>query len=172
MAFSLFFGVNMPDFQGIQDKVTRRLIDGNAAITAEVPDLVNNALRRIQNLHNFRIMAENIELTTTQADSILATVPPNATPDIPDWKASRDSPWVNEWDGGSTLIEWGPSQHEIVKIFPVDDDSITGQGSRNIYYGMKTILVSFHFPMISQTGLRLMLVIGEFVSHIGNTFQP
>ncbi|KKK91371.1 hypothetical protein LCGC14_2713670, partial [marine sediment metagenome] len=33
----------MPTFQTLQDRVTRRVIDLPASVTAEVPDLVNKA---------------------------------------------------------------------------------------------------------------------------------
>lgn len=121
MAFSLFFGVIMPTFQGIQDSVTRRLVDTNIALTTEVPLLVNNALRMIQDLHNFKVMEASVEYTTVQAQRQLSTMPG-------DWKESRFNPYIREWDGGSTPIEWGPSIEEMAKIFPLDDASITGQG--------------------------------------------
>lgn len=121
MAFSLFFRRNMPTFTSIKDRIERRLIDVNAAITIEVGDLVNNALRMIQDLHNFKIMEASVESTTVQAQRKLGIKPT-------DWKESRFDPYIREWDGGTTPIEWGPSIHEMVKIFALDDASVTGQG--------------------------------------------
>ncbi len=113
----------MPTFLQIRDSVTRRLIDANVSITTEVSELVNNALKMIQDLHNFKIMeAKNGPIVTVQASRILLDPLPT------DWKDSRDFPWIREWDGGTTPIQWAPSQAEMAKIFPLNDSTVTGQG--------------------------------------------
>jgi len=121
MAFGLFFKVIMATLNEITLKVNRRLIDTTAATTAESTILVNRALRMIQELRNFKIMEEQVEYTTVQAQQLL-----NALPS--DFKSSRGAPWIHEWDGGTTLIEWGPSIEEMAKLFPLDDVTVTGQG--------------------------------------------
>ena len=105
----------------ISTKVQTRLIDVVTATTNEATDLVNRALRMIQELYNFKIMEEETEYVTVQATRLL-----NALPS--DWKESRFSPRINEWDGGTTPIRWGPSIHEMAKIYALDDTTVNGQG--------------------------------------------
>lgn len=111
----------MATLQNIIDSVQRRIIDLNASITAETTGLINDSLVKIQDLHNFKIMEEEIEYTTVQAQQLL-----NALPS--DWKESRGAPWIHEWDGGATPIQWGPSIGEMAKLFALDDATVTGQG--------------------------------------------
>ena len=129
----------MATFIEIQNRVTRRLIDTNASITTEVPGLVNRALRIIQELHNFKIMEEQVEYTTTFETRLL-----NAQPT--DWKESRLSPYIRQWDGASTPIQWLPSIQEAVKRYAIDDTNDKAMPEHVLWDGDSSSFHIYPFP--------------------------
>lgn len=112
----------MPTFQTFQDRVTRRVIDLPAAVTAEVPDLINKALRTLQEFHNFRVMeTETAQLTTTVATRPLsAAVPTN-------FKEFRGRPYLVKNDGGTRDLLLAANRNAVLDAFPLNDPNDKGE---------------------------------------------
>lgn len=112
----------MPTFQTIQDRVTRRVIDLPAAVTAEVPDLLNKAMRTLQEMHNFKVMeTEQKLLTTTVATRPLsASVPAN-------FKEFRGLPYLVKNDGSTLDLLLAAHRNAVLDVFPLDDVNDTGE---------------------------------------------
>jgi hypothetical protein len=67
----------MADFGQIKTRVQRRIIDLPAAVLAEIPDLVLDAVREIQRKHNFKVMETIQAQNTATLTRVLTTVPSN-----------------------------------------------------------------------------------------------
>lgn len=65
----------MATYSEIQTRVLRRLIDLPAAVQAEVPKLVNTAMRSLQKAHNFFAMQTSLQYTTVVGTRLLSAVP-------------------------------------------------------------------------------------------------
>lgn len=52
-------------FQNLQDRVSERVIDLTATVQAQVPNLINEAIRSVQRKYNFRAMENSISMVTT-----------------------------------------------------------------------------------------------------------
>lgn len=93
----------MGTYQTIQDRVARRVIDLPTPVLAEVPFLVNAALRDLQEGHNFRVMETIVEYFTKNdaVPKLLRTVSPSGgfatTPS--NFKDFRNEPWFYEYSG-------------------------------------------------------------------------
>ena len=112
----------MPTFQTLQDRVTRRVIDLPASVTAEVPDLINKALRTLQEMHNFRVMGtEQKLLTTTVATHPLsAAVPAN-------FKEHRGRPYLVKNDGSTLDLLLAANRNAVLDVFPLNDANDKGE---------------------------------------------
>lgn len=100
----------MATFLQLQTRVRRRVIDAPAAVVAEVPDLINEALRTIQDLHSFRVMETLAPVVVSVTGTrVLAPVPS-------DFKEFRSFPY---------RIDFGGRQHEFISA----PDRNTVQGS-------------------------------------------
>lgn len=106
----------MGTYSTIQTRVTRRVIDLPSQVTAEVPTLVNEALRRIQNEHNFKVMEGLLEATTTLQTRVLAAMPP-------DFKEFRARPWYQRDDGSVWRMEIASKREDIWPDIQVDDEN-------------------------------------------------
>lgn len=95
----------MATYSELQTRVSRRLIDAPASLTAEVPKLVNEAYRTAQKLHNFWIMKTSITLPTVSspATRVLAAVPSN-------FKEYRKHPYRTSEFGGPYKMAVLPSR--------------------------------------------------------------
>ena len=110
----------MASFQDIQDRVERRVIDLPSAVTAEIPGLINRAMRRLQDRHDFKVMeTETAQLVTTVATHTLATVPSN-------FKSFRNKPYEVENDGETRRLLLVQDREEVLKLFPLSDTTDTG----------------------------------------------
>jgi len=116
----------MPNLGEIKTRVENRLIDTNATILAESGLYINKALRMFQELYNFKVMEEKTEYITVDITRKLTDEPS-------DWKESRLSPWIREWDGGTTLIEWIPNLQEVAKLYSRDDTNDKGAPRHLLY---------------------------------------
>lgn len=57
-------------FLSLQTRVQRRVIDLPTAVQAEVPDLINDAIRSIQRKYNFRAMEASVTMVTTEGSLV------------------------------------------------------------------------------------------------------
>src|SRR5690606_23628102 len=84
----------MATFSELQTRVQRRVIDLPAAVQAEVPTLINEAMKQLQRRHNFKVMEKVASFTTVAGTQVLGAVPS-------DWKEWRDFPFYTEELGRS-----------------------------------------------------------------------
>lgn len=108
----------MATFSEIQDRVTRRVIDTPAAVVAEVPALINKALKDIQRVHNFRVMeAETSALVTVTGQRLLDDARAS------DWKEWRDKPYrLDEDPAYPHEMGWAPNRQALLRYWANDDD--------------------------------------------------
>jgi hypothetical protein len=106
----------MGTFASIKDRVETRIIDLPAAVLAEVGTLVNKAMVRLQQTHNFKVMEALIEATTTVATRTLVAVPAN-------FKEFRGEPYYVT-DDGSTFPMTVVSSKEA--LWPATDEEAEG----------------------------------------------
>lgn len=67
----------MATYLELQERVQRRVIDLPTAITTEVPTLVNRAVKKLQEQHNFQVMQAKADFTTVVSTRELGAVPSN-----------------------------------------------------------------------------------------------
>ena len=113
----------MATFTQIQDRVKRRVIDLPASVTTEVPALINEAMRRLQRKHNFKVMeTETAILTTTIALRTLSTaaVPSN-------FKEMRGSPYLITESGGFKDLLHPDQRASAMREYSVSDVNAEGE---------------------------------------------
>jgi hypothetical protein len=100
----------------IQANVLRNLIDTPPSVAAAVPSLVNNAIRIIEKLHNYKIMeAVMTPMTTTPLTRVLGTTPAN-------WKEWRDRPyWLPFLDRRPERMGWAASRSDLYRDWTDQD---------------------------------------------------
>ena len=104
----------MATFTDIQNRVKTRLIDLPAATLAEVPSLVNQALRELQSRHNFWVMQKKLAANTAAITRTLATTPS-------DFKEFRLEPYYTEYTGYVVPMAVAKSSRELNGLFETDD---------------------------------------------------
>lgn len=113
----------MASYSDIQTRIQRRVIDLPSAVTAEVPTLINEAMKRIQRRHNFKVMeAETAVLTTTIATRTLSTA---AVPS--DFKEYRGSPYLTTNTGRFIELLTAANKNAVQREFSVSDPDDIGQ---------------------------------------------
>lgn len=91
----------MADFSTLQTRVNRRVVDLPAAVTAEVPTLLNAAIRSIERRHSFRVNeAETAVMLTVASQRTLGTAVPT------DYLRARDKPRLIRFNGSTRRLEW------------------------------------------------------------------
>lgn len=104
----------MGTFASIQARVETRVIDLPTAVQAEVPTLVNEAMRLIQQEHNFKAMEDELETITTVATRVLTAIPAR-------FKEFRGEPWYETDDGFIVRMVLASSREAI--WVEVDDEA-------------------------------------------------
>lgn len=105
----------MATYSSVQDRVEARLIDMPATIVAEIPMLVNDAYRKLQVRHNFKIMEALLSTTTTASTRTLVDAIPT---DLKEW---RGKPYWLSDAGTPTKIVWAPNLTSLQPAFGSDD---------------------------------------------------
>ncbi len=112
----------MATYLAIRTRVLRRLIDVPASVTAEVPELVQEAHREIMERHNFKAMeTETAQLSTTLATRVLAAVP------VADWKEHRGKPYMVRFDGTTKKLILAVNRAAVLTAFTLDDPDDDGE---------------------------------------------
>jgi len=112
----------VPTFQTIQDRVTRRIIDLPASVTTEVPDLVNKAMRTLQEMHNFKVMeAETAQFVTVIATRTVGFVP------LVTFKEHRGLPYLVKNDGSTRDLLLAPDRAAALDVFSLNDPNDKGE---------------------------------------------
>ena len=126
----------MATYNDLQTRVYRALIDQPTAITQEVPTLINEALTRLQNKHNFFVMKTSVTFTTAST-RVLGAVPSN-------WKEPRGRPYLTEDLGATRNLRWVTDKRDALLIRNEDttgypqlilqaDESELGAGNFEVY---------------------------------------
>jgi hypothetical protein len=97
----------------LQTRVQRRVIDLPSSVTAEVPDLINEAIRELQNRHDFQVCEALSGPTSTDAVTPSHTL--LAQPS--DWSKARGDPYFVRNDGSWGRLTWAPDRAECVKKY-------------------------------------------------------
>ncbi len=111
----------MATYSAIQTEVRANIIDLPTTVTNAVPDIVNQAIRKIQEDHNFYIM----EALTTAATTAAATRVLSAAPS--DFKEFRGDPYYVEDDGDRVDMAIAPDREAAERAFSVDDTNDIGE---------------------------------------------
>lgn len=112
----------MATYLDLQTRVSRRVIDLPSAVVAEVPKLVNVALIKLQEKHNFKVMeAELAAFTLVNTHPLLVSVggaPISIGPLATNVKEWRGEPWFLTYNEGSPgRMSWAPSKEAIMGGF-------------------------------------------------------
>lgn len=103
----------MATFSELQTRVQRRVIDLPAAVQAEIPTLINEAMKQLQRRHNFKVMERVVSFTTVAGTQVLGAVPS-------DWKEWRDFPFHTENLGRSVPMSNANAQTGPKMYYPTD----------------------------------------------------
>jgi len=128
----------MATFAEIQTRVKRRVIDLPATVQAEVPTLINEAMKELERKHNFRVM-ETLGgyYSTTVGSNTLASIPDN-------FKDFRGLPFYTEYNGTSRDITVAANLQAVLdaysntttgapRVLRTTEPSDTGAASWEIY---------------------------------------
>ena len=111
----------MGTFSEIQDRVERRVIDLPASVVTEVPLLINEAVRRLERRHNFKVMeAETSQMVTTEANHVLAAVPSN-------YKEARKKPYLVFDNGSTRRLILAASLEAVLSVLTLSDTNDEGE---------------------------------------------
>ena len=102
----------MADFAALQTRVKRRVIDLPSSVTTEVPDLIREAIRELEDFHNFRVMRTSVDATTVEGTRKLVTTPS-------DFKSFRGRAYLTSDLGIMKEIVIAPNIQAALKRFGV-----------------------------------------------------
>jgi len=105
----------MATFAEIRARVERRVIDLPAATAAEVPILINAAIRKVQSKHNWRVMEAELSTVTVLDQRLLAAIPA-------DWKEQRGTPYGVDNLGGNWALSYAANRNAILTRLNTDSD--------------------------------------------------
>jgi hypothetical protein len=111
------------NYAELQTRVNRRVIDLPSAVVAEVPQLVNVALTKLQEKHNFRVMESELAAFTSVGTHPLLQSVGGATITIPsspaiNFKEWRGEPWfLNYIEGSPRFMSWAASREAVWGMF-------------------------------------------------------
>lgn len=101
----------MATFLDLCTRVRTRLIDLPTAVTNEVPSLVNEAMREIQQDHDFKVM----EFAITDVVTVAGTHTLTAIP--PDFKKLRERPYRTDESGVTWRMRVSPNIQDMLSRF-------------------------------------------------------
>lgn len=101
-------------FSSIQTRVQARLIDVPAPVVAEIPQLINDAYKRLQKRHKFKVMEQLLTATTVFNTRNLVAMPAG-------WICWRDKPWYTNNDGTEMPMQWATSHWSLLGGFGTQD---------------------------------------------------
>lgn len=105
----------MATYLELQTRVQRLVIDLPAAVTTEVPTLINEVIKAIQDEHNFRVMeALSADNLTTLSTRVLMAVPSN-------FKELRDDPYVTPELGKYKHITVAADRSAVLEEYTATD---------------------------------------------------
>lgn len=106
----------MSTYLDIQNRVLSRLIDTPGAVRAEVPILVNEALRTLMKMHDWKCMEAYFAVTTNVAVS--STGSHALCPRPADWKIANGKPYfLADPTSRSRNIEWRTDRRLVLDTY-------------------------------------------------------
>lgn len=108
----------MATYSELQTRIERRVIDLPSAVTTEIPLLINEALKELQEEHNFKVMeAIGGPYTTTLDTRTLVTIPST-------FKEYRGNPYYVENTGYKVALDMAtvPNIQSALDAFQTEDD--------------------------------------------------
>jgi hypothetical protein len=121
----------MATYSTLQTRVGHIVIDLPASVQAQIPTLINEAIREIQRAHNFRVNESTITAVTTLNTRILIAKPSNHL-------AWRDLPYIIDVDGRVRHLQWAPNKMAVARDFGLTDG---GEADNAILDGMPVALL-------------------------------
>jgi hypothetical protein len=106
-------------YGAIQTRVQTRLIDLPPAVLAEIPTLINDAVRFLTNSHNFKVQRAEADFTTVASTHVLGPVPA-------DWKEPRENPYHVLNVGTTRELVWQPIRAYMYRKWPATDPNSIG----------------------------------------------
>lgn len=111
----------MGSFSDLQQRVQTRVIDLPSAVQAEVPQLINDAINFLQQVHNFSVMKSEVSYFTNPAPtSAPGTITPHIIGQIPTggasglaWKEPRENPYYVLQIGETRELDWAPAGNRV-----------------------------------------------------------
>lgn len=94
----------------IKTEVESWLLDLPSGASTRVQGWVNEAVKAACKRKNFRFMEAEHSVTTTDQTRKLDDKPS-------DWKEARGEPYLVNQDGSTTVIQWAPSESDMVRTF-------------------------------------------------------
>lgn len=104
-------------YQSMQTRVSARIIDLPTAVLTEVPKLVNVAMHKLMEKHNFKVMEAELAAYTqaenhTLLDGVLGNPLSLPTPEL--FKEWRGEPWYTRYtDGSPGFMSISPSKQAL-----------------------------------------------------------
>lgn len=122
----------MGNYLELKTRVNRRVIDLPAAVQAEVPLLVNIAMQKLQEKHNFKAMEGEFQTVTLVGSHALqragggpSSVQFAQNPSF-GFKEWRGEPWFLRYqDGAPRFMSWAPSREAVWGMFTQGGATVT-----------------------------------------------
>jgi len=128
------------DLLATKNAVLNRLVGVSTAVSNEVTQLINDAIKDIEDDHNFQVMKGVVTATTTVNDHTLV-------PTLPlDWKEPRGRSFYTTQAGQETFLTYLPDEEDLAKEFNSTDPNDTGPPR------------SLRINMTNDDGARTLLV--------------
>ena len=101
----------MTTYTALQSRVLQIVIDTPTAVTTQVPTLVNEAIRTLQDRHGFKVCeAVTSVMQTTEATRVLAAAPS-------DWQKIREKPQLIDEQGRVWDLNWSDIREDVERRF-------------------------------------------------------
>lgn len=102
-------------FLELREEVFDNLIDTPTVIQDLAGTYVNRSMRRLQRMHNFKVMEATYSVSTTDATASLGAVPS-------DWKEPRNRPLLVREDARDKELDWAVNYLDVNRAFAGDVD--------------------------------------------------
>ena len=121
----------MATYQQLQTRVGHIVIDQPASVQAQVPTLVNEAIRELQREHDFKVCETELTATTVAGQRSLVSRPAN-------WLKWRSLPYIIGVDGHVNHLEWAASKMAAARDFGLTEG---GEADADIISGIPRALI-------------------------------
>lgn len=121
----------MATFSQLQTRVAHIIIDTPASVQAEIPTLINEAIRELQRAHQFKICESSISATTALNTRTLVARPSN-------FQKWRDFPYLIDDQGQVRGLEWAASRVAAAREYGLTEG---GEADADLLNGEPVALV-------------------------------